>query len=73
MRKKTVKCTEKTLTSVLDRMEKIVSPVDTPADIQQHAVILCKAFDDELSTLSNVATIQAQTEHDGKLLNTTYT
>ena len=51
-------------------MEKVVSPVDTPTDIQQCTTILCKAFDDEFTTLTNVASIQAQIEHEGKLLNT---
>lgn len=51
-------------------MEKTVSPIDTPANIQQRATNLCKAFDDEFTTLTNVATIQAQIEHDGKILNT---
>ena len=69
-RNKSVKSLEKTLTIVLDKMEKAVSPIDTLADIQQRATVLCKAFDDEFSTLMNVTTIQAQTEHNGKLLNT---
>ena len=51
-------------------MEKVVSLVDTLVDIQQWIIILCKAFDNEFTTLSNVASIQSQTEHDGKLLNT---
>ena len=31
---------------------------------------MCKTFDNEFTTLTNMATIQAQIEHDGKLLNT---
>ena len=54
----------------MDRLKKIVSPIDTPTDIQQRVAILCKNFGNEFTTLTNVATIQAQTEHDGKLLNT---
>ena len=69
-KKKSIKSIEKTLTTILDKMEKIVSPVDTSIDIQQCATILCKAFDDEFTTLMDVATIQAQTEHEGKLLKT---
>ena len=56
---KSVKSLEKTLTIVLDKMEQVVSPVDTPTNIQQCTTIFCKAFDDEFSTLMNVATIQA--------------
>lgn len=63
-KKKSVKSIEKTLTLVLDRMEKIVSPIDTLVDIQQRTTILCTSFNDEFSTLSIVATIQAQIEHD---------
>lgn len=70
-KKKSAKSIEKALTSVLDRMEKTVSPVDTPADIQQWATILCKAFDNEFTTLTDVVSIQVQMEHDGKILNTT--
>ena len=56
-KKKLVKSIEKTLTSVLNRIEKVVSPVDTPVDIQQRTKILCKFFDDEFTTLTNVASI----------------
>ena len=53
----------------MDRLEKIVSYVDTPIDIQQKVAILCKTFDNEFKMLTNVATIQPQTKHDGKILN----
>ena len=37
--KKRIKSLEKTLTLVLDRLEKIVSSVDTTVDIQQREII----------------------------------
>ena len=69
-KKKSIKSIEKNLTSVLDRLEKTISLVDTPTNIQHREAILCKTFDNEFTTLTSVATIQAQTEHDGKFLNT---
>ena len=69
-KRKLVNSLEKTLTTILDKMQKVVITIDTPIDIQQRTTILCKAFDDEFSTLINVATIQAQIENDNKLLNT---
>ena len=50
----------KTLTLVFNRIEKLASPIDTPIDIQYCVAILCKVFDDEFTTLTNVAPIQTQ-------------
>ena len=60
---------EKTLTIVLDRIEKIVRLVDTPSNVQQREVVLCKVFDEEFTNLINVSTSHAQKEHNDKLLN----
>ena len=57
------------LTSILDRLEKTISSLDTSAIIQQKATIMCKTFDNEFTMLSNVAIVQAQTKHDASLLN----
>ena len=67
--KKLVKSVEKTLTSVLDRLQGIIRPIDTPTDVQQHATILCKVFDEEFRNLSNVATSQSQKEYNDKMLD----
>ena len=55
-KKKSIKSLEKTLTTILDRIEKIVRPIDTPSDVQQHAIVLCKVFDEEFTNLASVAT-----------------
>ena len=47
---------------VLDRLEKIVSFVDTSTNIQQRAVIVCKTFDNEF-------TMKEKIEHDANVLN----
>ena len=47
---------EKTLTIVLDRIEKIGKLVEKPIDIQQHMEVICKIFDEEFTNLTSVAT-----------------
>ena len=56
---KLVKYLEKTLTSVLNHLEKIVSSIGTTIDIQQWAAILTKAFDNEFTTHTDVDMVQA--------------
>ena len=60
---------EKNLTTILDRIEKIIRPVDTTSDVQQRAIVLCKVFDEEFTNLANVATSHVQKEYTNKLLN----
>ena len=47
----------------------IVSSMDTSIDVKQRATIVCKTFDNEFTTLTNVATMKAQTDHDVNIFN----
>lgn len=68
-KKKSIKYLEKILASVLDRLPKIVTTIVSTFDVQQRETILTKAFDSDLTTLTNVAMVQAQTKHDVGLLD----
>ena len=71
-KKKSVKSIEKTLSSILDKLQGIIRPIDTPSNVQQCVAIVCKIFDEEFTNLSNVATSQAQNEYNDKILDSMY-
>ena len=60
---------EKTLTIVLDRIEKLVKPVEKPTNVQQCTEVLYKFFDEEFTNLTSVATSFVQKKHIDKFLN----
>lgn len=69
-KKKIVKPLEKTLNKVLDRMhKKIISTIENQ-DLQSKAKELVKTFDEEFTTLAEVALTQAQVKHDASLFDT---
>lgn len=71
-KKKLVKSLERTLTKVLDKMQKTIHRTITNPDLQTKAKELVKYFDEEFTTFSKIALVQAQENNDASLFDTIF-
>ena len=70
---KTVKSLEKTLSKVLECIQKITSTTIANLDLQDKEKHLVKTFDEDFTNLAKVVATQVQKNHDASLFNTVCT